>query len=147
MQEQYFDRLRKDTFKVPENYFEGLEESVFDRMKQEGPSEGKLIPITKESGSPGSSSRIWWISGAVAAFLAALIYFNIPSNQSPAYDLSGIENEDIIQYLNENADDVELDLLVNNETISGNAFDLLKNEQLNTDGEELLDDVSIEDLY
>lgn len=145
MQEQYFDRLRKDTFKVPENYFDGLEESIFDRMKQEGPSEGKLIPLT--SGSSGSSSRIWWISGAVAACLAALIYFNIPADQSPVYDLSGIENEEIIQYLNENADDVELDLLVNNEGIAGNAFDLLKNEQLNADSEELLDNISIEDLY
>ena len=93
MENNDFSKLKKDNFKVPEGYFEGLEDKVLARLE---------------------------------------------SNM--------MDPKEIINYLNENADEIELDLLVDRSQDNGNALDLI-DTQNNINQDDLLDDINVEELF
>lgn len=62
------------------------------------------------------------------------------------YNLSNLKDTEIINYLNENADEIELDLLVDGSQYNGNVLDLIDTDS-NINQDDLLDEINIEELF
>ena len=75
-----------------------------------------------------------------------MIFYN-NTTEAPSYNLSTLEDTEIINFLNENADDVELDFLVSRTDHAGSALEILETETFNIDQDELIDDINIDELY
>ncbi|MCS6928486.1 MAG: hypothetical protein NZM43_03220 [Saprospiraceae bacterium] len=93
----------RHSLKVPEGYFNQLEERLFQRLKEEG-----IQPLMPEK-RRGAIRRLLWPVGIAAALILAIIWW-IRSNQSPTaskVDKAELTANDIEMYLQENPHLVE----------------------------------------
>ncbi len=144
MENNDFSKLKKDNFKVPEGYFEGLEDKVLARLES-NTMDPKVINICQHGGSSRLWKRIVIGVTSVAACAAFIVFYN-RGEVNQEYNLSTLNNTEIINYLNENADEIELDLLVDRSQDNGNALDLI-DTQNNINQDDLLDDINVEELF
>lgn len=145
MENEQFSKLNKTNFKVPDGYFDSVEDRILARMNQGDKSteEGKIIPMDK---GRSKIRTLLFAALATAACLTFIIFYNnTPEEQ--AYNLSTLDDTEIINFLNENADDVELDFLVSKTKEAESALDMLDTETFNIDQDELIDDINIDELY
>ncbi len=145
MENNHFSKLNKTNFKVPEDYFESVEDRILSRMSDLVPesNSGRTIQMTP---TRSKLRTIVFAALATAACLTFMIFYNnIPEEQN--FNLSELENTEIINFLNENADDVDLDFLVSKSENTGSALEILETETFNIDQDELIDDINIDELY
>lgn len=113
-----------DGFKVPEAYFEELEDAVFKRLEAGGDMRRPIMKVSKRSGSfplfirPRTAMAL---AAGMALVLAAIWFFNqpaaVPSQQMAAVELT---EEDLESYLLDNVhefDPEQLAALNTNEII------------------------------
>jgi len=145
MEEPNFNKINKSSFRIPDNYFETIEDKIFERMNAEK-IDPKIISIQKNSRSGNLIRKITIALTSAAACLAFFFYFN-KNDSSQEFNLASIENSEIINYLNENADDVDLETLVNKDNETSNTFELLDKESIQIEQDELLDEINVEELF
>lgn len=144
MENNNFSKLNKENFKVPEGYFEGLEDKVWAKLESNR-MDPKVINIGQHVGGSRLWRRILIGITSVAACAAFIVFYN-RGEVDREYNLSTLNDTEIINYLNDNADEIELDLLVDRSQNNGNALDLIDTEyKINQD--ELLDDINVEELF
>lgn len=145
MENEDFSKLNKTNFKVPDGYFDSVEDRIFKRMSERESTNGagKVIHLNK---GRSKIRAIIFAAMATAACLTFMIFYNnTPDEQT--FNLSTLEDSEIINFLNENADDVELDFLVSKTGSEESALDILETETFNIDQDELIDDINIDELY
>ena len=144
MEEADFSKIKKDIFKTPPDYFDNLESKIFERMRNE--KEHKVIRLDDANFGKRRGWKLMMAITAAAACFACVIFF-YPGENNGQFDLSSIDNAEIINYLNENADEVDLDFLVKKDGPESNTFELLENAQMKIDQDDLLDEVNVEELF
>ncbi|MBK6449988.1 hypothetical protein [Candidatus Brachybacter algidus] len=144
MENNHFSKLNKENFKVPEGYFEGLEDKVLARLES-NMIDPKVINIGQHTGGRKLWRRIVIGVTSVAACAAFFVFYN-RGEVDQEFNLSNLKDTEIINYLNENADEIELDLLVDGSQYNGNVLDLIDTDS-NINQDDLLDEINIEELF
>ncbi len=98
-----FDHLRAGKTPVPDaSYFADLAKSVIDSQKNV-----RIIPLYKRP--------IVWIGAIAALIVASFLIVNLSSsslnNSDPILALNDVSSNEISNYINENIDDFDLDLI------------------------------------
>lgn len=126
------DIEKKESFKVPEGYFEDLPLKIQQRISKEDKKQGIRVPS-------------WSLALAASILLLVTFVFILPSNDASAEDLlAQISQEEIVAYL----DQIELDEYDIASAIGDEVNELDFNDTNVLDGVDLedqtLDDVLIE---
>lgn len=141
------NQLKKDNFKVPEGYFENISDKILDRWKESDKSEVNTIGQQ----SPGrvikmNYSRRYWITGLVAAAIALLVYWNLPGKNSDRFDPTSLNNEEIMAFLNQNSDQIDLELLSNEVADNLEPLNFIPSDLNAIDTDALYEDLPLEDI-
>lgn len=107
-----FDHLKPRKTPVPDaSYFEALANSVIDSQKENEtitPKETKIIPLYKRPAL--------WIGAVAAVFIAGILIVNFNKTTEIDYDpllaLNDMSSNDVYDYIDENIEDFETDLIV-----------------------------------
>lgn len=145
MENPEFNKINKDAFRVPENYFESVEDRIFSRMNSGIASPEYSANEPKKN--KHSFVRIISMTLLSAAACGAFFIYVNKVNEAPDFNLSNIENSEIVNYLNENAEDVDLELLVSKSNESENTFELIEEKLIKAEQDELIDDIPVEELF
>jgi hypothetical protein len=93
------------------SYFEALANSVIDSQKEKElatPNKTKIVPLYKR--------RSLWIGAAAAVFIAGILIVNfnktVEIDSDPLLALNGVSSNDVYDYIDENIEDFETDLIV-----------------------------------
>ncbi len=131
--------LKKNIFKVPENYFENLDSKILSRIEKRN---------TYSFSSLLSSFRLQIVSGVSVAFVIMLFfYFSTHSTQPKQLSgdelLASISQQDLENYFEEtNLDQIDIVLHVEN---SNSNFTKLSQESIDIN-DELLNEMDVYDL-
>ena len=120
-----FDHLKPRKTPVPDaSYFEALANSVIDSQKEKEavtPKETKIIPLYKRPSL--------WIGAVAAVFIAGILIVNFNKttevNSDPLLALNDVSSSDVYNYIDENIEDFETDLIVealNESTVDDMSF-------------------------
>lgn len=135
------DDLQVNPIHIPSDlYFEELKKNILTEVRNNSlKEEGALLPKTEASpgkdenqkGQPGiiSMYRRWYVWGSAAAILAFALLFPWNNHTSPStnpepINLSSVSNEEIYQYLDENIEDLDTEVI---------AAHLSKDEMVNSE--------------
>lgn len=107
-----FDHLKPGKTPVPDaSYFEALANSVIESQQENQPEtkkETKIIPLYKRP--------ITWIGAAAAIFIAGMLIVNfnktVETDSDPLLALTEVSSDDVYNYIDENIEDFETDLIV-----------------------------------
>ena len=133
---------KPDGFTVPEGYFNQLQQAVLSKVAAErNPAPRKVV-------------WLWPRFAAAASVVAATglaIFLFLPDKPATDLDSTALSAEEVHQYITQNIDDFELDLIIRfaaaDET-TGGLFEGadLDDPQIQQYMEELLDDIDLETL-
>ncbi|WP_294669432.1 hypothetical protein [uncultured Fluviicola sp.] len=144
------DDLQVNPIHIPSDlYFEELKKNILTEVRNNSlKEEGALLPKTeaspgkdeKQKEQPGiiSMYRRWYVWGSAAAILAFALLFPWNNHTSPStnpepINLSSVSNEEIYQYLDENIEDLDTEVI---------AAHLSKDEMVNSEITENRDEAS-----
>ncbi|MFK7784036.1 MAG: hypothetical protein AB8B56_02910 [Crocinitomicaceae bacterium] len=107
-----FDHLKPGKTPVPDaSYFEALANSVIESQQENKPEtqkETKIIPLYKRP--------VVWIGAAAAIFIAGILIMNFDrtteTDSDPILALTEVSSSDVYDYIDENIEDFETDLIV-----------------------------------
>ena len=152
------DLKKQDPFKTPKFYFDTLVDSVLQKGQ---PESNKILPTQYNERKNLLSQLGEWISAlmqprwvmamASVAILTVGSWFYLKKQDvRPAQQLTEVTTDDIHQYIKDNIDDFEEDLLVENDILTSDTEgDILKNisdEDIEQYLKENLDDKDINEL-
>lgn len=143
-----FDHLRAGKTPVPDaSYFANLTKSVIDSQNNT-----PIIPLYKRP--------IIWIGAAAAILVLSLFFVNLSpnagKNSDPLVALNDVSSNEISNYINENIDDFDIDLIT--EALNERSIDELqfindtanvqiqKTNQHSTSTKISFDDVNVDDI-
>lgn len=107
-----FDHLKTRKTPIPDaSYFEALANSVIDSQKEKestAPKETKIIPLYKRPAL--------WIGAVAAIFIAGILMINFGNttmtDSDPMLALNDVSSNEVYNYIDENIDDFDTDLIV-----------------------------------
>jgi len=131
---------KRNNFKVPEGYFADLPDRTWAFIQEQNKQETITDPNRNKS---RRGKIISMISLLAAAVIALLFIFRTPDTSSLRLDK--ISNDEIISYLEQNADNTEIIHLVNNGslTIQGEINTGFQIDSLDRETIELLNDADL----
>lgn len=99
-----FDHLKPRETSIPDaSYFEAMAKSVIESQKK-----APIIPLYKRP--------VVWISAVAAIFIAGILVVNFSAtsenNPEPLLALNDVSSDELYQYIDENIDDFETDLII-----------------------------------
>jgi hypothetical protein len=99
-----FDHLKPRKTPIPEaSYFEAMAQSVIESQKKT-----LIVPLYKRP--------VVWISAVAAILIAGIMIVNFSATtdttSDPLLALNNVSSDDLYQYIDENIDDFETDLIV-----------------------------------
>jgi len=100
---------KRNNFKVPEGYFDNLPDKTWDFIQTQN---GDASKVDIKRITPARAKIIYFIGLLAAAVIALLIVFLTPD--SSGLQLDKISNDEIISYLEQNADNSDIIQMVNN---------------------------------
>ncbi|MDG1333118.1 MAG: hypothetical protein P8P74_12365 [Crocinitomicaceae bacterium] len=120
-----FDHLKPRKTPIPDaSYFEALANSVIESQKEKAPAapkETKIIPLYKRPSL--------WIGAVAAVFIAGILIINFNEtteiDSDPLLALNDVSSNDVYEYIDENIEDFETDLIVealNESTVNEMSF-------------------------
>lgn len=111
MEKEEFNLLNKDSFKVPDGYFDSVGNEVMKRIKQTDDSLPHSVNLKVKTGSGNGMIRKLVAAVSTAAAIFIIIFF-FPNKSDSTYNLTELNDADIIEYLSLNADELEMEYLM-----------------------------------
>ena len=107
---------KEDGFKVPEGYFEDMEQSVFARLKASGDLDRPKLKVSKRPGMFASFIRpkaAMAYAAALAMILAAVWFFSVPEPVAQETPMASYEltEDDLEAYVLENVHEFDTEQL------------------------------------
>ena len=144
-------RRENDGFRLPDSYFESLEEAVFSRLDAAGARRQQELTVSRGKGLHSRLFSIRWMATAAAVLaliLAAVWFFKPTPVAAPQPVARQLTEEEIIEsYVLENIRDFEVEQLAalstEHEVESSPAP---PNQQTTPKGGDLLDNMSTEEM-
>ncbi len=115
-------RQQEEGYKVPHLYFESLQNKVLRQVNETPQKVGFFARLV--------SLRTLAVAASLVLLLVAAVFLLPNSNNTQIADLESINTETLAMYLDENADDLDLDLFL------GDDFQLDFTDGLNLDTDE-----------
>ena len=148
---------QEEAFKVPKGYFKSLPDEIMRQIKAE---ENPISPQSSPSILDQLINQLQWLLqprpalalASIAVLIAIGISFlgsdNIPTTENDLW--ADISSEEINQYVASNIEDFDTDLLIETGNIDPdwelNTMEDLEEEELDMIIDELIDDISLEDI-
>ena len=150
------DLKKENPFKVPQQYFEQLPDELMNRVRKDRLRSSDKTKVSWLDQFLNELVRIFsprLVAGfATCVLLLAAGFFFLRQEQNPAEQefLAGVSNEEIQQYLSDNIDDIDDEMLIEM-SLSHHNVDVLgpidlKEEEMEEFIEDFMDDIDDETL-
>ena len=140
------NKLKKDNLKIPTGYFEESTLQILNRMKDQIDDDIKPVVANLRVVHKAKRIKMIWISGLVAASIAILIFMIIPGRWQQGMDSNTLSNEEIVSYLNQNVDNIDLELFANTDADKFDEINAMGLQLDTLDTQTIYDDIPLEEI-
>ncbi len=136
---------REGGFEVPDGFFDSFADTILDQVK-EASNEAIVTPINKAT---SSNSPFKWVSLAASILLLVVAGFwmmNQNTSTSSWAKLEQMNAKEVLQYLDENMDDLELDDLMDSGIVSADEFGIEDHSNLSEEEKDIYLDVLLDEI-
>jgi hypothetical protein len=103
---------KKEGFKVPEGYFEGLDDAIFQKINEQGARKAPVLTAAPGGRWLETSNRRWLYGVAAAIALVAAAWWWLPNRQgNTLLAQADLTEEELNTYIVENASDFDVEQL------------------------------------
>lgn len=140
------NKLKKDNLKIPKGYFEESTLQILNRMKNQDDGDVKPDLANMRIVHKAKNIRVFLLTGLVAASIAILIYMMIPGKLNQGIDSSTLSDTEIVFYLNQNVDNIDLELFANTDADKFDEINAMGLQLDTLDTQAIYDDIPLEEI-